>query len=533
MNTGTGLRAETISDLMWFENEVEETVVYMLEGLFSRRDLKSAYSFSNYAHQTLDSLSQRFAVDEALHLFRKLAPPIRQQAHKTELQGIDTEEGLLRLNYSLGLTDIYGLGFIRILLGLSSRLEKVTADSLGRTVADLEWDDQRSLHSAELPRSVVEQVEKLASQLAFERAVEGQLVTPLWYRQQTVARAFVRFIEKSCRDLLDELERSIANEAEALVNAKRSVFAAQLIERGLEACNKFAYHFNTAKECYESLATLQKVKDDFPWPEIKWKDHYDRIRKVRKRLVAALALIVPDLMRLPKSKHFPDYFGYAYALISHECYVSMVEGDEESFKQLFPIFFASGWEAFDQLKASTQFDDPEIHFSYAAQPVGDLLDISGYAYIFTELDGKNFREQVDKIWHAHFESVKDQMAAAKRLALIARVQGAPLSYRFSRDEMRTAWEQSLERLLRDRGLLDRMPSSSRYPYLREDDSRHPSRLIRELIGADMLHYDARDIFFSEYVMQRFGVADFEQLYKAAQFYRRMRRSKTVDDEDDD
>jgi hypothetical protein len=400
-------------------------------------------------------------------------------------------------------------------------------------VADLEWNDPQSLHSAELPRSVVEQVEKLASQLAFERAVEGRLVTPLWYRQQTVARAFVRFIEKSCQDLLDELERSIANEAEALVNEKRSVFAAQLIERGLEACNKFAYHFHIAKQCYESLTTLQQVKDDFPWPEIKWEGHYDRIRKVRERLMTALGKIVPDLMKLPKSKHFPDYFGYAYALVSHECYVSMTEGDEARFEGLFPIFFASGWEAFNQLNASTQFTDPEISFTYAAQPVGDLLDISGYAYIFTELDGKNFREQVDKLWDAHFDGVKDPRAAANSLALIARVQGAPLSYRFARDEMRTAWKQSLERLLRDRGLLDRMPSAPRHPYSRDDESRHPSKLIREMLGRDMLHYGARDVFFSEYVMQRFGVEDFEQLYKAARFYRRMRRSKSDDKEDDD
>jgi hypothetical protein len=533
LNTGTGLRAEIVPDLMWVETEIEETVVFMLDGLFSRRDLQSAYSFSNYAHHTLGSLAQSFAVDEALHLFRKLAPPLRQQAQTAELKGIETEEGLLKLNYALGLTDIYGLGFTKILLGLSRRLEKVTAESLGKMVAELKWDDPRSLYAGGLPRSVVKQIEKLASQLEFERAVEGRLITPLWYRQQTVALAFVHFIEKSCRDLLGELERAIADEAESLVNEKRSVFAAQLIERGLEACNKFAYHFHTAKECYESLATLQRVKDDFPWPEIEWKDHYDRIRKVRERLVTALGKIVPDLMKLPKSKHFPEYFGYAYALISHECYVLMTEGDEERFKQLFPVFFASGWEAFNQLNASTQYADPEVSFTYAAQPVGDLLDLSGYAYIFTDLDGKNFREQVDKLWNAHFEGVKDPKAAANRLALIARVQGAALSYHFTRDEMRTAWKQSLERLLRDRGLLDRMPSSSRHPYLREDESRHPSKIIREMIGGDMLHYGARDVFLSEYVMQRFGVEDFEQLYKAARFYRRMRRSDSGDEENDD
>lgn len=529
LNTGTGLHTKVVPDLMWVESEVEETVAFMLEGLFSRKDLRSAYSFSNYAHHTLGALAGGFAVDEALHLFRKLAPPVRQQAHLTELEGTDTEDGLLKLNYALGLTDIYGLGFIKILLGLSRRLEMVTAESLGMTVAELKWNEPRNLYAAGLPRSVTEQVEKLSKQLEFERSVEGRLITPLWYRQQTVARAFVQFIDKSCRDLLDELETSIADEAEALAKEKRSVFAAQLIERGFEACNKFAYHFATAKKCYESLLQLQKVKDDFTWPDIKWEEYYERIGRVRDRLVTAMTQIFLDLIRLPRSKHFPDYFGYAYALIAHECYVAMAKGNEERFKQLFRSFFISSWKTFDQLKTSERFDDPELQFGYAAQPIGDLLDLSGYAYIFTELDGNAFREQVDEIWNAYLEGVKDQMSAVKRLALVARVQGAPLSARFSRDEARQAWEYGLEGLLRDRGLLDRTPSS-RYMYEEDEDSRHPSKLIREIIGRGMLHYDARDVFLSEYIMQRFGVAGFESLYKAAQLYRQMHPDEPNDKE---
>lgn len=524
LNTGTGLRSEIVPDLMWVETTIEETVVFMLEGLFSRRDLQSAYSFSQDAHLTLGDLSQTFAVDESLHLFRKLAPPLRRQAHTAELQDITTEESLLKLNYALGLTDIYGLGFTMILLGLSRALETVTAESLRKTVEGLKWDDPRSLYSTGLPRTVVRQLEKIASQLGFELAVEGRLITPLWYREQNLARAFVQFIDKSCKDLLDELERSVADEAESLVKEKRSVFVAQLIERGLEACHKFAYHFYTAKHCYESLAELQKVKDDFPWPEIKWKEHYDRIDTVRERLLTALSEIIPDLVKLPKTKNFPDYFGYAYSVISHECYIALAKGNEEKFNELFPVFFACAWEAFQQLNSSTQFDDPEIAFSYAAQPVGDLIDLSGYAYIFTELDNKNFRERVENVWNTHFEGVNDLKVAANSLALIARVQSGAFSYRFTRDEMRTAWKQSLERLLRDRGLLDRTPSLSGHPNLGEDESRHPSRLIRELVGADMLHYSARDVFLSEYHMQRFGLTGYEQLHNAARLYKHMRRS---------
>lgn len=525
MNTGTPLRAEVVPDLMWFESEVEETVAYTLEGLFSRKDLESAYSFSNSAEAALKALAANFAVDESLHLFRTLAPLLRNQAHGTELKGVGTEEALLKMNYSLGLTDIYGLGFAGILLGLFNRLRGVTADSLGRIVSEVQWHDPRSIYDTGLPRAVVGQMEELGRKLDFEREVEGRLVTPLWYRQQLVALAFVRFIEKSCLDLLNELELSVIAEAEALVAEKRSLFAAQLIDRGLEACNKFVYHFASAQECYEGLAALRKVQD-IPWPVINWEDYYGRIKKARARLITALMQTVPDLAKLPKTKRLPDYFGHAYALISDECYRAMSEGDEALFKQLFPTFFMASWEAFNQLKESPQFADPELRIGYAAQPIGDMLDISGYAYIFSELDGKDFRRRVDGVWNAYFDSLQDAGSAASLLSLVTRLQDAPLSYRFPRDDMREAWRQDLERRLGDRGLLEPLFSGG-YQYDEADAEKHPSKLIRELVGGSMLYYDARDVFLSEYVMKRFDAIQLNLPGKVQDFYRVMRREEAA------
>ncbi|MDQ1559375.1 MAG: hypothetical protein QOD32_2435, partial [Pyrinomonadaceae bacterium] len=452
LNTGTSLRPELVPDLMWFESEIEETVAYTLEKLLSRKDLQSVYSFSDAAQRSLYALAGNFAVDEALHLFRTLAPPLRGQSHASELTGAKTEDDLLKSNIALGLTDIHALGFIQILLGLSNRLENLTVESLTEIVANVKWHKPESIYETGLPRGVIEQIEILRKHLDFERRVEGQLITPLWYRQQVVAIAFIRFIERTCNELLAEFEKAMADEAESLVKEKRSIFAAQLIERGLEGCNKFAYHFDAMQKYVEALSKLRKVEDR-PCPTIDWESHARRIVKVRERLLTALAHATLALASLPKTTKMPDYFGHAYAYISDECYRTLAEGDKARFSKLFPIFFHAGLTACDHLMSAPIAVDPSMNFGFSAQPIIDVVDISGFAYLFTELDSNNFREVVDKVWDSYLDAIPNKEAMAQLLCLSV-THKESLFGTFPRDNMQEAWVQDFERRLRRLGLLE-------------------------------------------------------------------------------
>src|SRR5205085_6782408 len=246
-----------------------------------------------------------------------------------------------------------------------------------------------SIYETGLPRSVIEQVEILRKHLDFERHVEGQEITPLWYRQQVVAIAFIRFLERTCNELLTEFEKAIADEAESLVKDKKAIFAAQLIERGLEGCNKFAYHFSALEKYTDALSKLRKVEDR-PCPRIDWESHARRIVKVRERLLTALAQATLNLALLPKTDKLPDYFGHAYAYISDECYRTLAEGDKDQLSKLFPIFFHAGLIARDQLTSASLTPDPTTNFGFSVQPIIDVVDISGFAYLYSELDSTDF-----------------------------------------------------------------------------------------------------------------------------------------------
>lgn len=519
LNTGTSLLPDAVPDLMWFESEIEETIAYTLEKLLGRRDLQGVYALSNAAQRTLNSLAGNFAVSEALHLFRTLAP-LRAQSRATELTGAETEDDLLKLNLSLGLIDIYALGFIQIPLGLSNKLGELTVESLNQKIAEINWRRPESVYETGLPRGVIEQMEILRGHLDFERRVEGEVITPLWYQQQVVAIGFIRFIERTCNDLLTEFEKAIADEAESLVKEKKSLFAAQLIERGLEGCNKFAYHFNALQRYVEALSKLRRVEDR-PCPTIDWEAHSRRIAKARERLLAALGQAIIDLAHLPKTDKLPDYFGHAYAFISDECYSTLAAGEESRFGKLFPIFFNAGLTARDQLVSSLQTTDPATKFGFSVQPLLDVIEMSGFAYLFSELEGKDFRSKVEKVWDKFFDTVPDKEVAARFICSNITHQPWPfMSY--PRDHMRAAWEQDFERRLRHLGLMDSM-SSRRFMYGGRHESRHPSKLIRELTGGMMLHYKPYEVFMAEYFMKRFDPSKLELSDQILRLYRRINK----------
>lgn len=531
LNTGTSLRPEIVPDLMWFELEIEETVAYTLEKLLSRKDLPSVYAFSDAAQRALYSLSTNFAIDEALHLFRTIAPPIRAQSHSAELTGAETADDLLKLNFALGLTDIHALGFIQILLGLANRLEKLTVELLSQRVADVKWQQPESIYETGLPRSVIEQMEILRKHLDFERCVEGQVITPLWYQQQVAAIAFIRFIERTCNELLAGFEKAIADEAESLVKEKKSIFAAQLIERGLEGCNKFAYHFSALEKYAEALSKLRKVEDR-PCPTIDWESHARRIVKVRERLLTYLAQATINLALLPKTDKLPDYFGHAYAYVSDECYRTLAEDDEAQFSKLFPIFFHAGLIARDQLMSAPLTPDPTTNFGFSVQPIIDVVDISGFAYLYSELDGKDFREVVNKVWDSYLDTMPDKEAAARFICLNVTHKESLFGV-FPRDQMRGAWEQDFERRLRHLGLLE-MPMYS-FDYEEEVKPKHHSKIINEIGIGMMLHYKPQDVFLAEYFMKRFDPTKLELPNAAKELFRAVNENgeANIDDEPSD
>jgi len=325
------------------------------------------------------------------------------QAHNTKIN--ENEQDLRPI---IGLIDLYGLALISIILGLSRRIMTMNSDSFCKSIAEINWNRPNDIYEKAFPRPIIQDLEQIQKGLRFEIAIEGQIISPPWYQQQFAVRSLMTFFTKAIERLVDELESSFDKEVELLIKEKRYIIAAELIQRGLEACSKFEHNFGDAKNSFESFNKLRKI-DDIKWPLPKWEELADRINVIRENLVLSFAKILYPLAELNPSESFPDYFGQGYFLVADECYKTMKAGNENRFKEIFPHLFIACLCAHGREITRLEDYDSNIRFGISNEPFRDLFAISGVAIIYSELDSKNYWNLVKSLWDNYYIDHKNDV----------------------------------------------------------------------------------------------------------------------------
>ena len=522
LRTGTALQPEIVPDQMWFESNIEQIVTKTMEALLKQNELSNSITIIDSLQRTLALLGERLAIEEALHLFKAVKPLVQAKIHKWSLTVGSSEQEVEQLALALALTDSIGIGLINTLLGFSKRLDKITSESFGNGIDKIAWGKAKEIYTIDMPRDVIAQLEYLNKGLEFERKLEDRAISPPWYQKQIAALGFVRFLSGAVGDLVKELEGTFANECDTLVQEKRYVFAAQLIQRGLESCNKFLVHIGEAKACYDRINLLRKV-EDIPWPSIDWENLDRRIRNVQERLVVAFGQSSNALAALPKSKYLPDYFGQAYSVLAEECYKSMATGNEALFQKIFPSFFAASWSAYNLLLQELGDRDERTKIVFSSEPIVDLLELSGYALIYTELGGKQFWNMVKELWDNYLSSITAPQAISKFLMAVVEYRSSLFAI-LPRDLGRTSWKQDLTRRLEEQGLLD---DRSAHPFLRKKrtTTKHSIAIIRALTRSRYVFEDPQDIFLALYLLPRPEAAGCEMPRRAESFNRTFQREQ--------
>ncbi len=189
-------------------------------------------------------------------------------------------------------------------------------------------------------------------------------------------RCAIKQTSKSDGDrLVGALESTYPIQVELLLKEKRTLLAVQLIQTGLEACQKYSAHFEDVRVYTEQLTSLRRIAD-IPWAAIDWDDVDRRVRAVRTRLVISLGQALPALAALPHAEQWPDYFGLAYSVLSQEAYIFMA---------------------------------------------------TGYALIFSELDGKGFWNTMKGLWNKYFAQQPAPQDEADRIMNIIKARQAWLT----------------------------------------------------------------------------------------------------------
>lgn len=475
LQTGTALQPKIVPDPFWFEAAIEEIITTILQTLLKQNDLRNAAAVMDAVRLTVGVMAERLAIEEALHLQAALQPIILAYAPQEKNDGVQSGNQIEKYRFMVSLIELSGCIVINIFLGFAQRLKAIPVTDFAHVIDRLRWNRLKDIYTTELPRPVIEQLEYLQKRLALERFVEGLLISPVWFRQQIAALGLVRFLSQSVNQLVEVLENTYPAQVETLLKEKQVLQTVQLIQTGLEAYQKCRRNFEDVRVYTEQLTSLRRVAD-IPWATINWSDIDTRVRKVRTQLIISLGQALPALAAFPQSEQWPDYFGLAYSVLSQDAYISMATGDEALFRKIMPSVFTACLSASSRVANQLRDTDATMRFIYSTEPVEDILELSGYALIFSELDGKGFWDIVKALWNNY---LAQQLAPQEEADRIMNIMKARRSWPtiFPRAFVRGTWKQDLEGRLHDHGLL-----SDHYSYEPRAYKQkwHASAIIRAL-----------------------------------------------------
>lgn len=493
--TDTGLDPKSVPNHLWLEEEVAELLEGLLTDLGAEQDWNAAATFLHQWNKVFREMGNNWATSEGELLLSAMGDAVYAwiDSTTTSVEG-ETAEQLL--GDRLLVADLFQRCYVELTLGLNNRTAASSSDQLQETVSRIDWTKSSDLYRLELPITVTQEIEQMHQMLETEGIVEGQIISPDWYLQQVIATKFASFLVSSTEHQISTIEKQFVSRAEELIRKGDVFLATQTCSRGTEAISKARSHIAVAKAKVESLGELRRNLDFYltplAWPQETWQETLQKLDECYGRLLVVLSQASPQLQDLRISRHYPDLLGEAFSKLAEGSFRAMQNGAVSEFGTVISGVFVSGFGAYSRTLNHLAGMDRGHLLVLATDPVLDLMELSGYALIYTELGSGEFWGIVKRKWDRFLE---DPATREMRLNIMALAVEADVSNFFlsPRSVLRTAWGQSLIRDLESRGI-DIEPEWH-YPEERRTTPRPYPRILSTM---GMLHKHMYEVFIGEY-----------------------------------
>ena len=523
LQTGTTLQPKAVPDLYWFEKDIAEIFWFAYKQLIESSKLDQTTDVSLAAAEALGEMGQQLLVTEAVQFWSAWAPFVQRESAKTKLTEPISAPEQRDLLQRLGILDCYALGSIKFFLSFVARLSGSPGDQFLKSLSEPDWLQRDRIYELNGPRQVVIELEHLRRLSTFEREVEARVITPPWYFRQRIAFAYCTWYRDSLNAMLAQFESAFGSDLEMLQTAGCWLAAAHLSSRGLEGCNKFRHHLTGLKYNHEQWMEW-RGKAEGEWPTTDWQAASDRIIALEERIEIVISALLLPLSSFHKSDVLPDFFGQALGTSTQACFEAIAFGREKQFAKTFPPLLIAGLTAFNRLKNELKDSSQEASIVFSTEPIEDLMELSGYALVYAELDGKDMWSKAKTVWDAYFAACGDAGAVAKWLATV-------ISFRRSRfamnpgDMQRSGWKQHFEHDMRSRGLLE-----ERWHVDYDDPMKHSSPIIRALLRGGHVFSDMADVFLVKYFLKQSFAAGVPVSPQTEQFGTALEREKAETEE---
>jgi hypothetical protein len=494
LNTGTTLQPELVANRDWVEQAIGQHVTQALRIALADPPSENVHTIAASVRRGAAHLANAGDVDGALRFCQETYASFCNAAPESvppeqEVDWLAAHEELC-------------LASIEAVLGFRRFVERLTnATALRSAFQELHRTGRISAEPPLLPAQLAPALQQHREHLNAQRLVEGSPATPEWHTTQIIAARLAAHTGAAAAALVGEIEGFVARCARR-PGRLRTLMSAQAGQRGLELVSKMEAVLDVLITASESLVSLRTTEEE-SWKDLPVQQLGERLRAARERLAIAIAQLAASVTSEEDREDRPDFFGFTYTIAAQECFNAMLRADETAFAQLFPEFFGAALTTFDRVPALTKDFEPEARILIRAEPILDLLDLSGFAELFSAILGGGYSDISRAQWEKYLSAHPRPTEAIGLLAAVMTIKSEALLRIAPRDMIRMDWSTKFDHFLVERGLIGE-PFYGPYDRgsLRKKDT-HQSPFVRALPenGLDgLLH--ARDVFAAAYLVPR-------------------------------
>jgi hypothetical protein len=475
IRSGGSVQPEDVAQENWIEDAALKVVLQALQSNLREKDETGVFNILHYLQPYIERLGELWEVDASL----KLVSKIEEILHPVVFS---SEETSALPKWRLGLVEYLCLLPTSILLGFVKSLEGTPLAKVRNSLARVRWERPATLYRAGFPRLALPTLEWFQPRIEFEQWSERRKATPDWFIEQVVVRDHLKALQGAFDLFLRANERSFEDWRSKYEAAKIPWAAAIVVKRQGEYIQKTLAHFEkfaAAETDYENAKVIQDLRG---WPAGKREAFEGRLAAIQREHRIVVAKCAHTLVGLKRPAHLPDYAGEFLLQTAQTLADAIFQDDSVAFGSVFPYYFqASIKEMLSLLNVDAGESDRErFHlFAVATSPIMDLVEISGFAMLASEL------HQTGEPWGSAQETWNRYLTEAEksevRIGILKdALRAVDIPGTFAPGEnMRTGWRtQAHEWVMRSVGL----DPDSAWPFFADAMERrsveHPSALVR-------------------------------------------------------
>lgn len=484
------LPPRTVPDVAWVESDLLRPLMNSVIADLKVADYDSAFSGLDAMTRVWLALGAVWSSELGTRWITELTQAIL--AAVAETANIEVE----RPELIPGALDVLGLAPLSLELGFHRSIVDRDVATLGDRIAASDWEAPDAAYAFSLPRPVVHTLEQIHDGLKFERADDGpaETMTPGWWVREMAMHSLEWAFHDEIEILVELLGSWYPGTADTLTGAGFHQAAAAVLARGEEAVRKLDAHMYSWEEIAGRIRGEPLL--DLKRPTWDWSALQERTDQLHRDLDERLAKSIVYLAEVPENDDVPDFLGHAVHRTGEACFDALANGNDELFVTLFPPYFVGILTVTERLRQRVTRYHPQMAVTSMAGPLLDLLDIAGYALVYSELHRSPAPWESAKQLFDRYFTPPEGIDRMKLVAAMYAHEQAALGLT-ARSVLRHNWKRALSDQLRS---LPRRPGGHEFDH---GEVEHESRLIRRIAPdpglISSLHVDAGDIFVVRYL----------------------------------